>query len=48
MRVDRCLSMNGLEPRLPFLDIDFIEYIRGLNASIKVPTKNNMEKWFIR
>lgn len=48
LRVDRCLSMNGLEARVPFLDCEFIDYLRSLPSSFKVPTSKKMEKYFIR
>jgi asparagine synthase (glutamine-hydrolysing) len=48
LRVDRCLSMNGLEARVPFLDEEFVDYMRSKPASWKVPTKERMEKYFIR
>jgi asparagine synthetase B (glutamine-hydrolysing) len=37
LRVDRTLSFNGLEARVPFLDIEFVDYIRSLNAYHKIP-----------
>ena len=48
LRVDRCLSMNGLEARVPFLDEEFVGFFRSLPSALKVPTKYCMEKNFIR
>lgn len=51
MRVDRSLSFNGLEARVPFLDIEFVDYVRGLNVYHKIPKEYNgkkMEKYLLR
>jgi asparagine synthase (glutamine-hydrolysing) len=48
LRVDRCISVHGLEARVPFLDIDFVNYYMGIDAELKIPTKARMEKQLIR
>ena len=48
LRVDRCLGAHGLEARVPFLDPKFVEVCLGIPVSLRVPTKDRMEKQFIR
>lgn len=48
LRVDRAISCNGLEARVPFLDREFVDYFRGLPAEWKRPTSERMEKYFLR
>jgi len=47
LRVDRALSYNGLEARVPFLDVEFFDYYMKLAPAIKMPFKG-MEKYLIR
>lgn len=37
LRADRCVSSNGLELRVPFLDKNFLEYCSSLNPNVKKP-----------
>jgi asparagine synthase (glutamine-hydrolysing) len=48
LRVDRCISVHGLEARLPFLDQDFVDYYMQIDPDLKLPTETNMEKQLIR
>lgn len=49
LRVDRCISHHGLEARLPFLDVNFVDYYMSLPTEWRVPIKDKrMEKQFIR
>ncbi|MEE0954368.1 MAG: asparagine synthase B [Eubacterium sp.] len=36
LRADRCISVNSLEARVPFGDLDFIKYVMRLDPKIKV------------
>jgi len=47
LRVDRCLGAFGLEARLPYLDVDFVDYFLALPDSLKVPFQRQ-EKSIIR
>ncbi|MDP4132725.1 MAG: asparagine synthase B [Bacillota bacterium] len=38
LRADRCISTNSLEARVPFGDIDFVEYVMSMDPSIKMNT----------
>ena len=35
LRADRCISVNSLEARVPFGDLDFVEYVLSLDPSLK-------------
>jgi asparagine synthase (glutamine-hydrolysing) len=48
LRVDRCLSFNGLEARVPFLDKDFVDLYRQIHPQLKRPSTERMEKHLIR
>lgn len=48
LRVDRNISHYGLEARVPFLDKEFVELYMSIDPSLKVPTKERMEKYLIR
>ncbi len=48
LRVDRAISCHGLEARVPFLDREVVDYFRGIPTAWKLPTPNQMEKYFIR
>jgi asparagine synthase (glutamine-hydrolysing) len=48
LRVDRCISSHGLEARLPFLDVDFVDYYMEIDPELKIPTTTRMEKQLIR
>lgn len=36
LRADRCISVNSLEARVPFGDLDFVEYVMALDPAKKV------------
>ena len=36
LRADRCISVNSLEARVPFGDLDFVKYVMSLEPSIKM------------
>jgi asparagine synthase (glutamine-hydrolysing) len=38
LRADRCISVNSLEARVPFGDLDFVHYVMNLNPEIKINT----------
>ena len=35
LRADRCVSVNSLEARVPFGDLDFVEYVMGIDPELK-------------
>lgn len=47
LRADRGISSNGLEARIPFLDIRFVNYYLSVDPKLRVP-KNGIEKWLLR
>ncbi|MBQ7637528.1 MAG: asparagine synthase B, partial [Clostridia bacterium] len=47
LRADRCISVNSLEARVPFGDIDFVEYVMALDPEIKM-NKYNKGKYLLR
>jgi asparagine synthase (glutamine-hydrolysing) len=51
LRADRCISSNGLEARVPFGDIDVVDYCMRLSGADKNPKQSNgviMEKYILR
>ena len=38
LRADRCISVNSLEARVPFGDLDFVQYVMNLDPQIKLNT----------
>ena len=38
LRADRCISVNSLEARVPFGDLDFVKYVMALNPELKLNT----------
>ncbi|MCR4563979.1 MAG: asparagine synthase B [Clostridiales bacterium] len=38
LRADRCISVNSLEARVPFGDLDFVDYVMALDPKIKMNT----------
>lgn len=48
LRVDRCVSMNGLEARVPFLDKDFVKLYKSISPKLKRPLDDRIEKYLIR
>ena len=51
LRSDRCISCHGLEPRTPFLDVDFVDDYFKISKEVrfhKNPGKNDCEKYMLR
>lgn len=48
LRVDRTLAGNGLEARVPFLDPKFVEAYLSVPSVHRIPTKERMEKQYLR
>ena len=49
LRSDRSISSNGLEPRTPFLDKQFVEFYLSIDKNLRYNTTiNNCEKYLIR
>ena len=38
LRADRCISVNSLEARVPFGDLDFVKYVMSLDPAKKLNT----------
>lgn len=38
LRADRCISVNSLEARVPFGDLDFVEYVMAVAPELKMNT----------
>ncbi len=36
LRADRCISVNSMEARVPFGDLDFVEYVMSVNPKLKM------------
>lgn len=36
LRADRCISVNSLEARVPFGDLDFVKYVMSVNPELKL------------
>lgn len=47
LRTDRTSAFHGLEVRLPFADVDFVNFIYSLPPELLIP-KNNLEKNIFR
>ena len=47
-RVDRVAGAHGLEPRLPFLDLDVVELAMALPPAWKLVTPDRPAKWLLR
>jgi len=48
-RVDRATMAHSIEGRVPFLDINFVEYAMSINPRLKLAGKNKrIEKWLLR
>ena len=48
LRADRATSIHGLEIRVPFLDLEFVDYYLSINPEFRKPTKEFMEKSLLR
>lgn len=40
LRADRCISVNSLEARVPFGDLDFVKYVMAVDPAMKMNTYN--------
>ena len=38
LRADRCISVNSLEARVPFGDLDFVKYVMAVDPELKLNT----------
>ena len=47
LRADRCISVNSLEARVPFGDLDFVRYVMSVDPAMKMNTYN-MGKYLLR
>ena len=47
LRADRCISVNSLEARVPFGDLDFVRYVMRIDPKYKVNTYG-MGKYLLR
>ena len=47
LRADRCISVNSLEARVPFGDLDFVKYVMSLDPAMKMNTYG-MGKYLLR
>lgn len=47
LRADRCISVNSLEARVPFGDLDFVRYVMSLDPEIKL-NRYGKGKYLIR
>lgn len=47
LRADRCISCNSLEARVPFGDLDFVEYVMSIDPEKKM-NKYNKGKYLLR
>lgn len=48
LRSDRCIASNGLEPRTPFLDKQFVAVARSMATKYLRPSIQQPEKWLLR
>ena len=47
LRADRCISVNSLEARVPFGDLDFVKYVMCIDPRLKLNTYD-MGKYLLR
>ena len=47
LRADRCISVNFLEARVPFGDLDFVKYVMAVNPELKL-NKYHKGKYLLR
>ena len=47
LRADRCISVNSLEARVPFGDLDFVKYVMSVDPEKKL-NKYNKGKYLLR
>jgi asparagine synthase (glutamine-hydrolysing) len=47
-RVDRMTMAHGLEGRVPFLDVEFVDFVMGLDPRLKLRQPGSLEKALLR
>ena len=47
LRADRCISVNSLEARVPFGDLEFVEYVMSIDPELKM-NSYGMGKYLLR
>ncbi|MBO4902746.1 MAG: asparagine synthase B [Lachnospiraceae bacterium] len=47
LRADRCISVNALEARVPFGDLDFVEYVMAVDPEMKM-NRYGIGKYLLR
>ena len=47
LRADRCISVNSIEGRVPFGDLDFVKYVMSIDPKLKMNTYD-MGKYLLR
>lgn len=47
LRADRCISANSIEARVPFGDLEFVDYVMRIDPKLKV-NSYNMGKYLLR
>lgn len=47
LRADRCISVNSLEARVPFGDLDFVRYVMAIDPKLKM-NHHNKGKYLLR
>lgn len=47
LRADRCMAYHGLEVRVPFADIELVDYVYQLDPQLVIP-KKGIEKYLLR
>lgn len=47
LRADRCISVNSLEARVPFGDLDFVDYVMSIDPEMKM-NRYNKGKYLLR
>lgn len=47
LRADRCISSNSMEARVPFGDLDFVEYVMSIDPEMKM-NRYNKGKYLLR
>jgi asparagine synthase (glutamine-hydrolysing) len=51
LRADRCVAINGIEVRLPFLDVKFVDTYLSIDPELRTPKMHNgrsAEKYLLR
>ena len=47
LRADRCISVNSLEARVPFGDLEFVQYVMSIDPALKI-NSYGMGKYLLR